>query len=126
MTGSAKRKGDACEREVAALLNELLGVPAQRMLGAGRLEDVGDIAGVPNTTVQCANRQARFYETIREKPLQADQQRERAGNLFAMTFVRLRGGEYRVVLTVDQAVTLWREAQPVPSVDGLAARRLGG
>jgi hypothetical protein len=59
--------------------------------------------------------------------VEAEEQRQRAGikvdwergavNLFApapafaATFVRLRGGDYRVVLTVDQWMALWREAQ---------------
>ena len=47
MTSPAKRKGDAAELEVQELLRTLLGVPARRMLGAGRADDVGDIAGVP-------------------------------------------------------------------------------
>lgn len=106
----SKAKGDACEREVAVLLNDLLGVPARRKLGAGRLDDVGDIDGVPDTVVQCANRQARFYECIREKPLEAELQRARAGVTFAASFIRLRGGEYRVVLTPEQWATYVREA----------------
>lgn len=105
-----KRKGDEAEREVAALLNALLGVPARRMLGAGRKDDVGDIDGVPGTVVQVANRQARFYECVREKPLEAEAQRVRAGASFAASFVRLRGGDYRVVLTPEQWAALWREA----------------
>jgi len=36
MTGAAKRKGDAAEREVAAIISELTGWPARRMLDAGR------------------------------------------------------------------------------------------
>lgn len=106
----SKRKGDQAEREVAALLNQLLGVPARRKLGAGRQDDQGDIDGVPDTVIQVANRQARFYETVREKPLEAEMQRERAGATHAASFLRLRGGEWRVVLTPEQWATLWREA----------------
>lgn len=110
MANPSKRKGDAAEREVAAILNDLLGVNARRELGAGRLEDIGDIHGVPDTVIQVADRQARFYETVREKPLEAERQRERAGATFAASFLRLRGGSYVVVMTPEQFATLWREA----------------
>jgi len=109
VTGSAKRKGDRAELEVQALLRELLGVEARRKLGAGRADDMGDIDGVPATVVQVASI-ARLSEAVREKPRQAEQQRLRARVPHAATFLRLRGGEYRVVLTVDQWATLWKEA----------------
>lgn len=105
----SKRKGDKAELEVQGLLRELLGVPARRALGAGRKDDVGDIHGVPNTVIQCANRKD-VAQAVRHKPLECEQQRERAGATFAATFLRLSGGEYRVVMTVEQWATLWREA----------------
>lgn len=37
MSNPAKAKGDRAELEVQALIRDLLGVPARRMLGAGRL-----------------------------------------------------------------------------------------
>lgn len=110
MANPAKRKGDRAELEVCALLNDLLGVPARRELGAGRLEDVGDIHGVPLTVIQVANRPSDTLRAIREKPLEAERQRRHAGEPFAATFVRLKGGEYRVILTPEQFATWWREA----------------
>lgn len=110
MTNPAKRKGDRAEIEVQALLNDHLGVPARRALGAGRKDDIGDIHGVPNTVIQVGNI-ARLSEALREKPKEAERQREVAGVDFAATFLRLRGGDYRVVLTVEQFCALWREAQ---------------
>lgn len=106
----SKRKGDKAELEVQGILRELLGVPARRMLGAGRLDDVGDVAGVPNTTIQCANYK-NITTAVREKPRECEEQQERAGTTFGCTFVRLHGGEYRVVMTPSQFATLWREAQ---------------
>jgi hypothetical protein len=126
VTGSSKRKGDRAELEVQGLLRELLGVPARRALGAGRKDDVGDIHGVPDTVIQVADWKD-VTRAVREKPLECEAQRQRwlygkpsevvAGTqipqppAFAATFVRLRGGEYRVVLTPEQWATLWREAQ---------------
>lgn len=98
------------------ILRDLLGVPARRALGAGRKDDVGDITGVPNTVVQVVDWSDKT-RAMREKPLQAEEQRIHAESLtaryephFAATFVRLRGGEYRVVLTPEQWALYWREA----------------
>ena len=106
----SKAKGDKAELEVQALLRELLGVPARRALGAGRLDDIGDIDGVSETCVSVTNRQD-VAAAVRHKPIEAEMQRRRRGCTFAATFVRLRGGEYRVVLTPEQWATYWREAR---------------
>ena len=108
MTGSQKRKGDRAEREVQNMLRKMLGVPARRMLGAGRQDDIGDIEGVPNTTIQVAD-WANVATAVRLKPEQVDDQRARAGTDFAATFIRLKGGQYRVVLTVEQWAEYWRQ-----------------
>lgn len=112
MSNPSKRKGDRCELEVQGILRDLLGVPARRMLGAGRKDDVGDIHGVPDTVIQCASI-ARLADAVRMKPRECEEQQERAGATFGATFVRLFGGEFRVVLTPEQFATLWREAQEV-------------
>lgn len=116
MANSAKRKGDRAELEVQGILRDLLGVPARRALGAGRKDDVGDIHGVPDTVIQVADWKDAL-RAVREKPLEAGLQAERFSNAhvngaptFAATFIRLRGGEYRVVMTPEQWATMWREA----------------
>jgi len=109
MTNPSKRKGDRAELEVQGLLRDLLGVPARRALGAGRKDDIGDIHGIPNTVVQVANRKD-VAGAVRAKPLECEHQQERAGADFGATFLRLRGGDYRVVLTPAQFAALWREA----------------
>lgn len=105
----SKRKGAQAEREVAELINDLLGVPTRRKLGAGRQDDQGDIDGVPDTTIQVAA-WARVESAVRTKPVAAEQQRINANTTFVATFVRLVGGDYRVVLTPEQWAVLWREA----------------
>ena len=110
MTGPSKRKGDKAELEVQALLREQLGVPARRAFGAGRRDEIGDLVGIPNTCVQVANWRD-VAAAVRAKPVECEQQRETAGVDFAATFVRLRGGDYRVVLTPEQWAMYWREAQ---------------
>lgn len=92
-----------------ALLRDHLGVPARRALGAGRKDDMGDITGVPDTVIQVCN-WANVAQAVRHKPLEAEQQRENANATHAATFVRLVGGDYRVVLTVEQWATYAREA----------------
>lgn len=109
VTNSSKRKGDRAELEVQGILRELLGVPARRALGAGRKDDVGDIHGVPQTVIQVTNRKD-VAAAVREKPLECERQQRRALSTFGVTFIRLRGGEYRVVLTTSQFATLWQEA----------------
>ncbi len=109
MTGSAKRKGDAAEREAAELIADHLGYRVRRKVGAGRLDDEGDLEGVPDTAVQVAA-WADVTRAVRVKPVEAETQRVNAGATFAASFLRLRGGDWRVVLTVDQWAVLVREA----------------
>jgi hypothetical protein len=109
MTGAAKRKGDQAEREAATLIADHLGYPVRRKLGAGRQDDEGDLEGVPNTTLQVAS-WADVTRAMRVKPLEVETQRANAGTPFAATFLRLRGGDWRVVLTVEQWAALTREA----------------
>ena len=106
----AKRKGDKAEREAAGILHNLLGVPARRKLGAGRHDNIGDLDGVPDTVVQVTADRDRGLVS---KPRECEVQQARAGATFGFTMVRLRGGQWRIVMTVDQAATLWREAQPL-------------
>lgn len=106
---AAKRKGDAAELEVQGLLRDLLGYPARRALGAGRLDDVGDITGVPDTVVQVAA-WADLDRAVREKLPELELQQANAGATFAGLFVRRRGGRFVVVLTPEQWATLLREA----------------
>lgn len=108
MPNPNKRKSDISELEVAALMRDHLGVPARRAFGAGRGLDEGDIVGVPYTAIQVVNSK-HVADAVRNKPLQAEQQRLNAHQPFAATFVRLRGGEYRVVMTVEQWCAMYRE-----------------
>ena len=109
MTGAPKRKGDRAEREACVAIHDWTGYPARRKLGAGRHDDVGDIDGVPNSTIQVCD-WVDLARAVREKPRDAETQRINSGDLFAASFIRLRGGDFRVVLTVEQWATLTREA----------------
>jgi hypothetical protein len=101
----AKRKGDAAERQAAELISRLLGLTVRRRLGAGRTNaaggDVGDLEGVPDHAIQVAS-WADVATAARIKPPEAQLQARHAGVTYAATWVRFRGGTWRVVLTPEQ------------------------
>lgn len=101
MANPRKAKGDRAELEAADMLSRLLELPVRRMLGAGRLDDVGDLDGIPGHVVQIAN-WADAAAAARIKPVEAEQQRLNANAPHAATLVRFRGGTWRVVLTCEQ------------------------
>lgn len=110
---AAKQKGDQAEREAAAILSDLLGLDVKRKLGAGQAEDTGDLHGLPDAVVQVAwwpNRTGGPLAAVRQKPLEAELQRENAGATYALSMIRLVGGCWRVVMTPEQFATLYREA----------------
>ena len=101
MANPQKAKGDRAELEAAETLTSLLGVPIRRKLGAGRIDDTGDLDGIPGHVVQIAN-WADTAAAARVKPKEAEQQRINAQADHAATLVRFRGGSWRVVLTLEQ------------------------
>lgn len=101
MSNPQKAKGDRAELEAAALLTELLGTPVRRKLGAGRSDDTGDLDGVPDHVIQVAS-WADTAAAARSKPKGAEQQRLNAQTQHAATLIRFRGGQWRVVLTLEQ------------------------
>jgi hypothetical protein len=101
MANPQKQKGDRAELEAASLLAELLGVPVRRKLGAGRIDDTGDLDGVPGHVVQVAS-WADTAAAARVKPREAEQQRINANATHAASLVRFRGGTWRVVLSLEQ------------------------
>ena len=109
MTGPAKAKGDRAEREAAAIIAGLLGFPVRRKLGAGRTDDEGDLEGVPSTVVQVCHWKD-VVRAVRVKPTECERQQVNAAATFGATWVRLHGGEWRVVLTPEQWATYVREA----------------
>ena len=102
-------KGARAEREAAALVSELLGVPARRALGAGRADDVGDVWGVPGVAIQVCDWQD-LAQALRIKPPAADVQAVNARALYGVAFLRLRGGEFRACLTPDSWAVLHQAA----------------
>lgn len=117
MTNARKRRGDDAERELAHLLTELTGWSVERKLGAGRREDTGDLYGLPETTAQVKNYPRDLVRSIREGLIGLKRQHAHARTSFGMLFVRrprTNGmgptDQWIVVMTVEQAMTLLREA----------------
>ena len=106
---SRKNKGDKAEREAAELLSQATGYEVRRQLGAGRLDDIGDLDGIPQTVVQVAN-WADPGRACREKPREAEMQRWHAKKKYAASMIRWRGGTWRMVMTVDQFARLLKDA----------------
>ena len=104
-----KSAGDRAEREVVALLYDLLGVVVKRGLGAGRRDDCGDIHGLPRCAVQVAA-WGDLARAVREKLPETVRQQANAGALFGALFCRRPGGKYVVVMTPTQFADLYREA----------------
>lgn len=100
MTGAAKAKGDRAEREAADLLTLMLGHRVRRLLGAGRSDDTGDLDGVSGFAVQVADWKDAL-RAVRQKPTDADTQAQNSGLPYGVAMVRLRGGEFRMVLTPE-------------------------
>jgi hypothetical protein len=113
MTNSAKNKGDRAEREVEALLRDLLDLPnVRRALGAGRKDDVGDIHGIPNTVIQVAAWND-ILAAIRSKLVGCQDQQKNANAKFGASFIRMRGAKWIVVMTPEQFSDLWKAANGV-------------
>lgn len=108
MANPQKRRGDRAELEAAKLISALLDCEAERELGAGRRDDRGDIRGVPRTTIQVVHWED-VARALRVKPIEVGLQRLNDRKEFAATFIRLRGGLFRVALTPDQWAALMKE-----------------
>ena len=113
MTNPQKSKGDAAEREIATLINALTGWPVRRKLGAGRLDDAGDLDGIPDTCAQVKNYRD-IGRAIREAMYDLEDQRQHAGTTHAVAFIRRPGGNWIAVQTLEQWATTAREASADP------------
>ena len=106
---SKKDRGDRAEREAAELLTEATGYEVRRQLGAGRLDDIGDLDGIPKCVVQVADWKDPG-RACREKPRDAEMQRRNAKKKYAVSMIRWRGGTWTMVMTIEQFSRLLRDA----------------
>jgi hypothetical protein len=105
---TAKNKGDRAERELAVILADLLGVDVRRKLGAGRTDDVGDMDGLVGWTVEAKN-VANLADALREGVADSTREQRNAGTPFGVAFVRVRGGTWYAVQSLEQWATVYRE-----------------
>ena len=90
------------------------GYTVERRFGAGMELDKGDLIGIPDTVIQCAN----WKDTnaaVLQKPREAEQQRINAKAKYAVTVIRYKkrpnckhGDNWRVVMTIEQFARLIR------------------
>ena len=109
MSNPQKAKGDQAEREIAARLEMLLGYRVRRKLGAGRLDDTGDLDGIPDTTAQVKNFKD-ISRALREGIDGLAVEQANAGTTHGVLFLRRPGGKWVAAMTVEQWATLHREA----------------
>ena len=102
-------KGMRAEREIAGLLTDLTGYDVHRITSPGSQHDTGDLFGLPDTVAQVAYWPARTLAAYVEKPVEADEQRRRAGCTHAVSFIRHKGGMWRAAMTLEQFSTMWGE-----------------
>ena len=108
MSNPQKAKGDSAEREIAKLLDDLLGTGVRRKLGAGRADDTGDLDGLPDCTAQVKN-YTDVLRAIREGLAGLEIQQRNAGTTHGVLFVRRRGGQWIAIQTAQQWATTFRE-----------------
>lgn len=114
MTGSAKRKGDKSELEIAAMLTSYADNRwnVERALGAGRHADRGDLVGVPRTIVQVRN----YADTQRAERTALQDAMAQLANVplsdfdYAVAAVRHRGGRWVISMHPSTFVRMLRAA----------------
>ncbi len=109
MTGAAKRKGDAAEREIVHILGDQLGLPVERAYGAGRPHDVGDLAGLPGVCAQ-VKAWADFSAGVGAALGSLDRQVLQSGADYGVAFNRRRGGLWVASMTIPMWCAMYREA----------------
>lgn len=111
MANANKRKGDRAERELAATLSERLNTPIRRYLGAGRTDDIGDLEGVSNHTLQVKNWRD-ITAAIRIGIEQLKQQQQNAKTENGTLFIKHPKHGWLAVQTLDQWVRTNGQQQP--------------
>jgi hypothetical protein len=110
VTNAQKTKGDRAEREAAAILADRLGA-CRRRLGAGRMDDMGDLE--LDERLSCAVQVADWHniaDALVRKVWAASDQAHAAGLEYGVAMLRIRGGTWRVAMDVDTFCRLLREA----------------
>lgn len=108
MTRAAMERGKRAEQAVCRLIEEHTGWKVRRRL-SGRVDDVGDLEGVPETCVQIKSYQniaLGMAEGLKELPAQT----AAAGATYGVLFLKRRGPNWAVVMSPETFFALLREA----------------
>ncbi len=108
MSHPSKTKGDKAEREVAALISDLLGVECRRKLGAGRSDDEGDLEGLPGWTLEVKNYKS-ISDGVNAGLADCVKEQANARTPFGAALIRRPGGRWFVAMTIEQWATTVRE-----------------
>lgn len=109
MPNPNRDRGMRAEREACKLLTDLTGFPVQRMANQGIPLDVGDLYGIPNTTIQVSAVNplpARIWDRARQKTVDCTKQQERHGMRHGVALLRIDGGTWRALVTTEQLLEL--------------------
>jgi hypothetical protein len=101
MPNPQKRKGDSFELRCAKAVSELTGLDVRRALGAGRADDIGDLWGIPDWTIQCKSYK-NVTTAMREAVAGSERQQRNAGTAYGAGMVNARG---RII--VVQSIEQW-------------------
>ena len=100
-----RERGMRAEREACALLSRALHIDVRRMANQGIREDIGDLIGVPDTTIQVSavpDSPTKIHDRATRKTVDVEKQRARAGVTHAVVLLRIDGGHWRAVCTTPQ------------------------
>jgi hypothetical protein len=108
VSNPSKVKGDSAERALSKLISDELGIEVRRKLGAGRKDDTGDLEGVDGWTIEVKN-VARLSDALRDGVDDSTREQRNARTPFGVAFIRVRGGRWYAVQSVEQWATVVRE-----------------
>ena len=116
-----RERGIRAEREACAILTEALGVDVRRRANEGIRLDIGDLVGVPDTTVQVSavpDNPTIIAKRATGKIVDVAAQAMRAGTAHAVVVLRVDGGHWRAVVDTAHLHALDpRMARGAPAVD---------
>lgn len=120
MPSPQRDRGMRAEREACALLTELTGFTVQRMANQGIRQDIGDLIGLPDTTIQVSAvpRQPKAIAArTRLKLAGLEAQQRNAGTRHGVVILRIDGN--------NQTPVAWRAVITATHLERLGLSTLG-
>lgn len=114
---SAVERGKRGEREIARIIEDLSGWRVRRRLQQGRVDDAGDLEGLPGPTTAQVKNYRDIARGLREAMAALPTQQAIAGSRYGVCFLRRPGGKWVACMDVSQFIELLREATDPDSDD---------